>query len=592
MTSASDSSFAHGDFLGHPKGVYICFFTEMWERFSFYGMKALLLLYLTKYHLFGDTGGLNLLGAYGGLVYCLPVLGGLLADRYLGMRKAVIFGGVLLCLGHFGMAYEGSPAQQVGGVVVRDTSALWVFYSSLSLIIMGVGFLKPNISVIVGKLYADNDPRRDSGFSLFYAGINLGALFASLVCGVLGETYGWKYGFGAAGLGMLAGLAMFLWGQKYLDGHAEPPSPEVLRETVFGISRERAIYIGALLGLAPVAGLMWATGNNAFSLDIGFDLTLAQMLMLLVLAAVLVWFVFFVVRSCTRVERQQMITLMVLIFMALVFFTLYEQSYGSWVVFTDRMLTKDFFPSLIVEGGLPLWYFVVPVLLMPVSFVVANAIQERNPGSKLPLLVFLAGAFVALLMVLGMAVLQRQTGGSLTFLGALFILLLAPLFGGLWGWLEKLGLNPGKPLKSGLGLLFGALAFVPLAIAAQHSGASGTLSSVWWLVLAYLVIEVGEMCLSPVGLSAVTQLSVRRVASLMMGTWFLATAFSEMLAAKLATLASIEDAGELAQHSAGWVDAAAKYEGLFWNLTWAGLALAALALLAVPLLNRGMHGVK
>ncbi|MBC7656785.1 MAG: MFS transporter [Frankiaceae bacterium] len=564
----------------------------MWERFSFYGMKALLLLYLTKYHLFGDTGGLNLLGAYGGLVYCLPVLGGLLADRYLGMRKAVVFGGVLLCLGHFGMAYEGSPATLVGGVVVRDTSALWVFYSSLALIIMGVGFLKPNISVIVGKLYPDNDPRRDSGFSLFYAGINLGALFASLVCGVLGETYGWKYGFGAAGLGMLAGLGMFLWGQKYLDGHAEPPAPELLRERVLGIDRERAIYLGALLGLAPIAGLMWATGNNAFTLDIGFDLTLAQMLMLLVLGIVLVWFVFFVLRSCTRVERHQMITLMVLIFMALVFFTLYEQSYGSWVVFTDRMLTKDFFPSLIIEGGLPLWYFVVPVLLMPVSFVVANAIQERSPGSKLPLLVFLAGAFVALLMVLGMAVLQRQTGGSLTFLGALFILLLAPLFGGLWGWLEALGLNPSKPMKSGIGLLFGALAFIPLAIAAQQSGASGTLSSVWWLVLAYLVIEIGEMCLSPVGLSAVTQLSVRRVASLMMGTWFLATAFSEMLAAKLATLASIEDAGELAQHSAGWVDAAAKYEGLFWNLTWAGLALAALALLAVPLLKRGMHGVK
>ena len=592
MTATAPAPFAHGDFLGHPKGVYICFFTEMWERFSFYGMKALLLLYLTKYHLFGDTGGLNLLGAYGGLVYCLPVLGGLLADRYLGMRKAVVFGGVLLCLGHFGMAYEGSPAKVVGDVVVRDTSALWVFYSSLALIIMGVGFLKPNISVIVGKLYPDNDPRRDSGFSLFYAGINLGALFASLVCGVLGETYGWKYGFGAAGLGMLAGLGMFLWGQKYLDGHAEPPAPELLRERVFGIDRERAIYLGALLGLAPIAGLMWATGNNAFTLDIGFDLTLAQMLMLLVLGIVLVWFVFFVLRSCTRVERHQMITLMVLIFMALVFFTLYEQSYGSWVVFTDRMLTKDFFPSLIIEGGLPLWYFVVPVLLMPVSFVVANAIQERSPGSKLPLLVFLAGAFVALLMVLGMAVLQRQTGGSLTFLGALFILLLAPLFGGLWGWLEALGLNPSKPMKSGIGLLFGALAFIPLAIAAQQSGASGTLSSVWWLVLAYLVIEIGEMCLSPVGLSAVTQLSVRRVASLMMGTWFLATAFSEMLAAKLATLASIEDAGELAQHSAGWVDAAAKYEGLFWNLTWAGLALAALALLAVPLLKRGMHGVK
>ena len=583
---------ASDDFLGHPKGVFVCFFTEMWERFSFYGMKALLLLYLTKYHLFSDTGGLNLLGAYGGMVYCLPVIGGLLADRYLGMRKAVIFGGVLLCLGHFGMAYEGAPAQKLADGIVRDDTALLVFYCSLALIIMGVGFLKPNISVIVGKLYPDNDPRRDSGFSLFYAGINLGALFASLVCGVLGETYGWKYGFGAAGLGMLAGLAMYIWGQKYLHGHAESPAPEKLREKIAGIPREWAIYLGSLIGLVPVAGLMWATGNDAFTLDIGFDLSLAQMLMLLVLGVVLAWFVRFVLKECTRVERQQMITLMVLIFMALVFFTLYEQTYGSWVVFTDRLLTKDFFPSLIIEGGLPLWYFVVPVLLMPAAFITAIAVQEKNARSKLPLIIFTTGALVALLMVLGMAVLQAQTGGSLTFLGALFILLLAPVFTGLWGWLDRRGINPSKPTKSALGLLAGALAFIPLAIAAEQAGATGAWASVWWLVLAYFILEVGEMCLSPVGLSAVTQLSVPRVASLMMGTWFLATAFSELLAHKLATLASIEDSGAVVEHSLAWTEAAGKYADLFWQLTWAGLACAVIAFLAVPALKRGMHGGK
>ena len=215
----------HDDFLGHPKGLFVCFFTEMWERFSFYGMKALLLLYILKYHLFGDDAGYDLLGAYGGLVYAVPVIGGLLADRYLGMRKAVVFGGVLLVLGHLGMAYEGEQARLVDGVVQRDEGALQVFYLSLALIIMGVGFLKPNISTIVGQLYGENDPRRDSGFTLFYAGINVGALFASLICGFLGETYGWKYGFGAAGIGMIAGLGMFLWGQKYLYGHAEPRNP-------------------------------------------------------------------------------------------------------------------------------------------------------------------------------------------------------------------------------------------------------------------------------------------------------------------------------------------------------------------------------
>ncbi len=583
---------ASDDFLGHPKGVYVCFFTEMWERFSFYGMKALLLLYLTKYHLFSDTGGLNLLGAYGGLVYCLPVLGGLLADRWLGMRKAVVFGGVLLVLGHLGMAVEGEQARKIGNTIVRDDAALLAFYGSLALIIMGVGFLKPNISVIVGKLYAEDDPRRDSGFSLFYAGINLGAMLASLVCGVLGETLGWKYGFGAAGIGMLAGLAMFLWGQKYLDGVAEPPSPERLRERVAGVPREWAIYLASLLGLVPIAGLMWATGNDVFTLSVGVDLTLAQLLMLAVLVLVMVWFTRFVLHDCNRRERGQMLALMALIFIALLFYTLYEQTYGSWVVFTDRLLTKDFFPSLVMADGLPFAYFVICTLLMPAAFMLSMRLQSSRPGSRLPTAIFLGAAMVTLLMVVGMVVLQPQTAGSLTFISGVFILSFAPLFSWLWGWLETRGRNPGKPLKSVLGLLFGALSFLPLYFAAQAAGDSGTLASVWWLVLAYAVLQVGEICLYPVGLSAVTQLSVPRVASLMMGTWFLATAFSELLAAKLGTLASINDPGAIAEHTLAWSEAATTYGDYFWSLALGGLACAALAAIALPLLNRGMHGVK
>ena len=188
-------------FFGHPRGLYVCFATELWERFSFYGMKYLLLLYLTKYHLFTDANGLEVLGGYAAMVYAMPVIGGLLADRYLGMRKAVIFGGILLVLGHLGMAFEGEQARMVGDDVVRDDRALQVFYFSLALIVMGVGFLKPNISTIVGQLYGKDDPRRDSGFTIFYMGINLGSFTATLLCGYLGETYGWGYGFGAAGIG-------------------------------------------------------------------------------------------------------------------------------------------------------------------------------------------------------------------------------------------------------------------------------------------------------------------------------------------------------------------------------------------------------
>ena len=600
---------ATDDFLGHPRGLYVCFFTEMWERFSFYGMKALLLLFLIEHHRFGDETGYDIIGAYGGLVYAVPVIGGLLADRWLGMRKAVIFGGVLLVLGHAGMAFEGAAAVTRAGVVVRDEAALWGFYFSLALIIMGVGFLKPNISTIVGKLYPANDARRDSGFSLFYAGINLGALFSSLVCGYLGKALGWRYGFGAAGVGMLLGLVMFVWGRRYLHGHAEPPDPAALRErSFFGLRRESAIYLGAIGGLVPLAGLMWAVANHRASL--GENVSLAMAAMLVVMAAVLAWFTWFVLARCDRIERHRMLSLMALIFMCLVFFTLYEQTYGSWITFNDRMMTKDIVPALVRPEAVLHWgsgwlanvatffanapWSTFSLLLAPLSFMLATRLDERRPGAGAPRWVF--GGVLALLLVLLVRdlVVLPQNASSLTYLGSLFLVLLAPLFTVLWGWLDRRGANPSKPVKSAIGLAFGGLAFVPLALAAQQAGATGAMMSVWWLVLAYFILELGEMCLSPVGLSAVTQLSVPRVVSLMMGTWFLATAFSEALAAQFGKLAAIEieDGGALAPGSIEWVAAAAKYEHLFWLLTWIGLGCALAAFVFAPLIRRGMHGLR
>ena len=279
ITPADEHHSRNDELFGHPKGLYVCFTTELWERFSFYGMKYLLLLYLTKYHLFSDEAGFDVLGSYAGLVYALPVIGGLIADRYLGMRKSVLFGGILLSLGHLLMAVEGHQAINYaagtilandltlasGQVIVagttltesiafRDTAALNVFYFALALIVMGVGYLKPNISTIVGKLYSKDDPRRDSGFTIFYMGINIGSFFATIICAYLGETYGWKYGFGAAGIGMIFGLFSFMRGQKYLYGHAEPSNPESLTEKVFGpVNREWLIYILSL----PFLAVLW-----------------------------------------------------------------------------------------------------------------------------------------------------------------------------------------------------------------------------------------------------------------------------------------------------------------------------------------------
>lgn len=563
------------EFWGQPKGLYICFFTEMWERFSFYGMKALLFLYLVKYHLLGDSSSYQLLGAYGGMVYAMPVIGGMLADRWLGMRKAVVAGGVLLCLGHFGMAFEGEQARLVGGEIQRDEGALQIFYFSLALIIGGVGFLKPNISTIVGKLYPQNDPRRDGGFTIFYAGINVGALFASLICGYLGETFGWKYGFGAAGIGMLLGLTVFLSGQKYLHGHAEPKNPELLKESVLGpVNREWFIYLGSLLGVAVI----WQLMQHAWTVSGAMH----------IMSAVLVaWFVWFLSTQCNRVERQQMISLVALILMVLVFFTLYEQTYGSWVAFTDRLLTKDLFSAAQAAAEPVLPWTIVPLAISPLAMLMALKLAGRNQLRKGE---FLLGS-VAILMLAAfirdMSFVQ-QTAGSLTFLGAFFIVALTPLFTWLWPWLDKRGMNPSKPAKSAIGLLFAGLAFLPMAYAAHLAGINGV-ASVWWLVLAYGVLELGELSISPIGLSAVTQLSVPRVVSVMMGAWFLATAYSEVLAAKFGELTAMEvPEGEVIDVAV----AATRYGDLFMMMFWIGIVASAVAFIVTPLVRKGMHGVK
>ncbi|MFO7190453.1 MAG: oligopeptide:H+ symporter [Pseudomonadota bacterium] len=503
------------ELFGHPKGLYVCFFTELWERFSFYGMKYLLLLYLTKYHLFSDGAGLDVLGAYAGLVYAMPVIGGLIADRYLGMRKAVLFGGSLLVLGHLGLAFEGDAAYVAAdGNIVQDSAALQVFYFSLALIIMGVGFLKPNISTIVGRLYAENDPRRDAGFTIFYMGINTGSLTATLLCGWLGITYGWKYGFGAAGIGMLLGLMTFMWGQRYLHGAAEPPRPEVLREKVLGVlPREAAIYLLAIAGLV----LVWQFVQFSRLVHDG---------LLATSFAVLLGLVWFLATKCTPVERHRMLVLIVLTASTVVFWALFEQSAASMTLFADRVVDRSVFGF------------------------------EFN---------------------------ATQLGA----LNPLFIILLGPVFAWVWIKLAAIGREPSTPVKFGLGILQAGLGFGALVLGSQFPDEAGRVALIW-LVLAYMLHTMGELCLSPVGLSAVTKLAVPRVVGVMMGAWFLATAYAENLAAQLSKLAAIDThQGEVADLGT----ALATYTELFEFLLWVGLGVGVFMLLISPLLRRGMHGI-
>lgn len=510
--------------LGHPVGLYVCFFTEMWERFAFYGLKALLFLYLTKHHLFSDNDGYILLGTYAGLAYALPVVGGLLADKYLGMRKAVTFGGALMALGMLGMAYRGHAATHEMGF---DHLAVQIMYLSLALVAVGVGFLKPNISTIVGRLYEDNDPRRDSAFTIFYMGINMGAFISSLFVGWVGIEYGWEYGFGSAGIGLILGWLVFVTQTKHLQGQAEPGRPELLEEKRFGIRRETLIYIGALVGVIVVQQILQTRfdfGALAAILGLaeGTEITATEVVAILMTIALLIWWFKFIFVECSKVERANMIVLMVLIGISAVFWGLYEQTYGTWLAFSDRVMNSYTF-NLLVSDFTP------------------NASQ-------------------------------------LTSVGALFIFALAIPFAWLWPVLDKKGWNPSAPAKFGFGLLFAGLAHFVLQYAALNPEANG-LAGFWWFILAYLVLEIGEMVLSPIGLSAVTTLSVSRVVSLMMGVWFLASAFGEMLAGRFGTLASMPAGTDTGT-------ALAIYADVFAILGWVGVGCAIFMFALTPLLNK------
>jgi len=514
MTATAIDPATDTGFFGHPRGLLICFTTEMWERFSFYGMKFLLLLYLTKYHLFSDANGLEVLGGYAALVYAMPVIGGLLADRYLGMRKAVVFGGLLLVMGHFGMAFEGEQASIVNGEVVQDEAALQIFYFSLALIVIGVGFLKPNISTIVGQLYSQDDPRRDSGFTIFYMGINLGAFTATLLCGYLGETFGWGYGFGAAGIGMLVGLVSFLYGQKYLHGHAEPKDPEKLRKkSAIGLSIEMTIYLCSLAGVAVAWQMLQFHGA------VGTLLNVLSVVVLLGMG----WFI---AVKCNEEQRSRMIVLIILIISTVVFWALFEQSAASMTLYADRVLNR---------------------------------------------------------VILGFELTASQFGA----MNSLFIFMFAPAFAWLWTALARRGLEPSTPVKFSLGIALAGLGFGALVLGASMPDESGRVLA-YWMVLAYLLHTTGELCLSPVGLSAVTKLAVPSVVGVMMGAWFLATAYSEFVAAQLAKLAAIETVdGSVVEISV----ALASYTDLFTNLLWVGLAVAAVMLAISPILKKMMRGI-
>lgn len=475
--------------IGHPKGLFLLFMAEMWERFSYYGMRALLIFYLVQHWLFSKSEASIIYGAYTALVYITPVVGGYLADRYIGQRKAVLFGAVLLTFGHFFMAFEGSGGQ--------DDPMINVFWLALALIIVGSGFLKANISVIVGQLYSRTDIRRDPAYTIFYMGINVGAATASIICGYLGQTYGWEYGFGLAGFGMLLGLVFFVLGKPLLLGRGEPKDPAKIAG-----AKEWGIYG---LGLAMVA-LCWTAIQ--YQALVGYVLGAFG-------GGLVLYVLFTAVTKLPAEERNRIFAAMFLILTSIVFWALFEQAGSSLNLFTDEYVDT--------QG------------------VNASMFQSIN---------------------------------------AIYIVLLAPLFAMVWQGLGRRGAEPSAPLKFGMAVVQVGLGFLVLVWGATSVGIDVP-TPVLFIFLIYLLHTTGELCLSPVGLSAMNRLAPAHMASLIMGTWFFASATGNFAAGLIAAATGAE----------GLDEAAGKQVVLdvYSTVGWYAVAIGVGVMVISPLIKKLMH---
>ena len=592
----------------HPRGLFILFFAEMWERFSYYGMRGLLVFYLTQHFLFDDKDASGQYGSYATLVYLLPLVGGVVADRYLGARKAVAFGALLLVAGHLTMAIEGPPARQtlnyggshyafaitgrgdarvaklvVGGraygfdqtpagdfeikglpsggqpppVIAKGSFTLEkhgaapifadVLYLALALIIMGVGFLKSNISTIVGQLYAQGDPRRDPGFTLYYYGVNLGAFWAAILCGYLGENFGWRYGFGLAGLGMLAGYVTFMLGKPLLRGKGEPPDPARLARPVLGpINQEWLIYLGAIPGLAIVWALVQHNGMVGLALAAGS-------------AAALLYVGRHMITQSDRIERERLFLAFVLMAGAVVFFTLFEQAATSLNLFAERNTNLALTAAPIIFPLLGHEVFLGSRAML--------AVARTSPG--------------VWWIDMGFDAAQTQS------FNAGFILIFAPLFAALWTLLGARGRDPDPVTKFGLGLAQVGFSFL-LIVWCQGLADAHFRLPLLVLAAVYLLQTTGELCLSPVGLSEITKLAPVVLVSTVMAVWFLATSAAEFIGALIAALAGTATAGGQVLDPALALKTSLR---VFGTIGWVAVGFGVAFLVLAPFIKRWAHAV-
>lgn len=475
--------------MKQPRALIVLFFTEMWERFSYYGMRALLVLYLIQ-QLFQNletskTVAYGIFAAYGSLVYASPFIGGLIADKFLGHRKAVIWGAIMMAIGHFLMAIENEM----------------FLYLALSFLIVGNGFFKPNMPIILSGLYEENDPRRDGGFTIYYMSVNLGAFFSPILCGIVGETYGWHYGFTIAGIGMLAGLFIFLKFGHIIDYHeninAETgektleyrplggvPDKESLAQKFCGLSKEFWIYA---LCVISTFGISLLVKHYEIMSYVIFPLSLA-----------ILGFIFVIALRSEKVERDRLFVILILLLFITLFWTFFEQAGSSLTLYASENVNRNFFGS------------VIP----------ASLFQSVNP---------------------------------------MFILIFASPLSILWMQLAQRKKEPSTPIKFAMGILLLSIGFLLLGLAPRFLSfetivENNTMLKIAavpaiFLVLSYMFQTLGELCLSPIGLSMVSRLAPPKIVGMVIGAWYLSSSLAFQVGGWIANLTTDESSYEIADNS-------------------------------------------
>ena len=532
------------ELFGHPKGLFYLFFAELWERFSYYGMRALLTLYMVNEFFswmtdeaYREEVSFGIFAAYGSLVYATPVLGGMIADKFIGFKKSIMLGGILMALGHFFMAFYFDT-----GMFGFDATSInnFFFYAALALLIIGNGFFKPNISTMVGRLYPEGDDRRDSGFTIFYMGINAGAFLAPLACGWLGYEFGWHYGFGAAGVGMIAGLLVFMKGMS--DGvfgeNGNQPA-EYVEKKMYGLRTDYFFYLVAVL-MVPVAAFL--VKNNAMEVLDGMALHSS---ILSLLGVIILGIIAKKMTELSRMEVFRLVSVLVLTLLITVFWSFFELAGTAITLFAERN----------------------------VNLTLLNASQTNaiNPG---------------------------------------YIIFLAIPFSMMWVYLSKTQRNPITPIKFALGILQLGLGFIVFAMSAQFMDDAGK-TPFMFLMIGYLLLTTGELFISPIGLSKVTELSPKSMTAFMMGVYFLSSSYAHYISGAIAKLTTSTEAGvapepgfmtTMIEKVTGFAGATTtstsesvlsllSYTSVFTQVGIVAIAMAVVSFLISPVLKKWMHGV-